>query len=85
MQKKPVIEENGEFIYNSRYLKMIELCIASKDIIFDTPNVTYDSMVELKRPVLDPSLYSQAGMNSESKDLFLELTLTRLLFQEECR
>ena len=85
LQKKPAVEENGELIYNSRFLKMIELCLASKDIIFDTPNVTYDSMVDMKRPVLDKSLYSQAGINSKSKDLFYELTLTRQLFQEESR
>lgn len=35
LQTKPGLEENGEFVYNSKYLKMIELCIQNKELLFD--------------------------------------------------
>lgn len=85
LQTRVSLEENGEFIYNSKNLKIIEMCIANKDILFDMNGNTFDTMLELTRPVIDKALYSQHGMSVKAKNLFLELMSLRQIFSEENR
>ncbi len=78
-------EENGELSYNSKYLKMIEMCLGSKDILFDMNQNTFDTMIEMKRPYVERALYSHNGMSVPAKNLFIELMSLRQTFGEENR
>jgi len=76
------ITERGDFSYNSKYLKMITMCLENKDELFVMDEAIFDKMIDFRQPQLQHNL-DFALMQPDRAKVYKQLLTLREIFADE--